>query len=124
MSPRRFRILRLAFAAMLVVAAVNHGLLASRGEGVVWRHELFVGLNLVLAALLALRPRWALWPIALLSLQQIPSHGSDFVKSFSEPVVDWPSLGVVFFFPSVITLLVVERRRGRPEAPSREPPRS
>ena len=123
-----FRALRVAAAVLFAVAAVNHAVLASRGQGVVWRHELFVGINLVLGALIALRPRWALPPIALLSLQQIPSHGMDLVRSFDQPRAqdwDWPSLGVVFFFPAVIALLVVERRRsGRPEAPRTGPPGS
>jgi hypothetical protein len=124
MNRRHFRALHVVFAVMLAIAAANHALLASRGQGVVWRHELFVGVNLVLALLLVVRPRWALAPIAILSIQQIPSHGTDFVKSLSEPVTDWPSLGVVFFFPAVITLLVVERRRDRPGSPSPERPGS
>lgn len=123
-----FRALRIAAGILFAVAAVNHAVLAARGQGVVWRHELFVGINLVLGALIALpknAPRWALPPIALLSLQQIPSHGMDFLRSFDQPPVDWPSLGVVLFFPAVIALLVVERRRsGRPEAPRTAPPGS
>ncbi|HEY8074420.1 MAG TPA: hypothetical protein VIF62_09925 [Labilithrix sp.] len=106
------------------MAAVNHGVLAARGEGVVWRHELFVGLNLAAALGLVTRPRWMLLPLALLACQQIPSHGADFVRSLGEPAIDWPSLGVVFFFPAVLTLLVVERRRDRPGSPSPERPSS
>lgn len=124
----RFRAARRIAGVLFAVAAVNHAVLAARGEGVVWRHDLFVGINLVLGALVALpksAPRWALPPIALLSLQQIPSHGSDFVRSFSSPAggaVDWPSLGVVLFFPAVIALLVAERRRsGRPARPTGAP---
>ncbi len=104
---------------LFAVAAVNHAVLASRGEGVVWRHELFVGINLVAAAGLVVRPRWMLAPLALLACQQIPSHGADLVRSIRGPEpVDWPSLGVVLFFPAVLTLLVVERRRDIRERPS------
>ena len=116
--------LRVIAAVLFCVAAVNHAVLAARGQGVVWRHELFVGINLALAAGLVLRPRWVLLPLALLACQQIPSHGADFVRSLSEPAIDWPSLGVVFFFPVVLTLLVVERRRGKRGSPSRARPGS
>ncbi len=159
-------------AVLFALAAGNHALLAAKGQGVVWRHELFVAVNLVAAAGIALRPRWILAPLALLACQQIPSHGADFVRSLSEPTpevrgeaaadgakraapevrgeaaadgakraapevrgeaaadgakraaIDWPSLGVVFFFPAVLTLLVVERRRDTRGSPSRGRPGS
>jgi hypothetical protein len=62
--------------------------------------------------------------LGLLSLQQIPSHGRDFLESTHDGSIDWPSLGVVVFFPAVLTLLIVERTRNRRERPSRGRPRS
>lgn len=118
---------RLAFAVLLAITALNHGRLAAAGGDHVTRHEVFVGLNLALAWLLVARPRWALLPAALLSVQQLYSHGSDLVRSVHEPgPFDWASVGVLVFFPALLTLLVVERRqtagtRGRPRA---EPPGS
>jgi hypothetical protein len=112
------RIARNVCAALLAVTAVNHARLAAQGAGNVTRHEVFVGLNLALAALLVARPRWALVPTALLSLQQLWSHGSDLLVSIRGPgPFDWASVGVLVFFPALLTLLVVERRR----ADTREP---
>jgi hypothetical protein len=110
-------------ALLFVVAAVNHAVLAAKGQGVVWRHELFVAINGAAAAGLILRPRWMLVPLALLACQQIPSHGADLYRSIVRPeeAVDWPSVGVLLFFPAVLTLLVFERRRDRRAPPSQEP---
>ena len=111
---------RLVLAALMAIAAVNHGRLAAAGGPDVTRHEVFVGLNLALAWLLAARPRWALLPAALLSIQQLYSHGADLLRSIHEPgPFDWASVGVLVFFPALLTLLVCERRRtagtrGRP----------
>lgn len=118
-SPRFTRIGRGIGAALLAATAVNHARLAAAGAGDVARHEVFVGLNLGLAVLLVVRPRWALAPTAVLSLQQLVSHGSDLVASLREPgAVDWASAGVLVFFPALLTLLVVERRTaGRPGSP-------
>lgn len=118
-SPPLLRSGRFACAALLALTALNHARLAAAGAGSVARHELFVGLNLALAALLLLRPRWALLPTVVLSAQQLFSHGSDLLASLRGPgPFDWASLGVLVFFPALVTLLVVERRRaGTPGSP-------
>lgn len=122
-----FARVRLPFAALLAVTALNHARLAVAGAGNVTRHEVFVGLNLALALLLVARPRWALVPAALLAVQQLYSHGSDLLTSVREPgPLDWASVGVLVFFPALLTLLVVERRRTgrRPEHRPAAPPGS
>ncbi len=99
-------------SAVLAVAAVNHAVLASRAEGDVARHWAFVAINLGAAAIVARAPRWAVVPIALLALQQAYSHGSDLIASIRGPgPFDWASLGVLVFFPVLVTTLAVERRR-------------
>jgi hypothetical protein len=105
---------RLLFAALLAVTALNHARLAVAGAGNVTRHAVFVGLNFALALLLVARPRWALLPAALLSLQQIRAVAVE------------ASVGVLVFFPALLTLLVVERRRtgGTPERRPAAPPGS
>jgi hypothetical protein len=126
-SSSSFARARVLFAALLAVTAANHARLAMAGAGNVMRHEVFVGLNLALALLLVARPRWALLPAALLSVQQLYSHGSDLLASVHEPgPFDWASVGVLVFFPALLTLLVVERRRtgSTPERPPAAPPGS
>lgn len=123
-SPGHLRWWRLVCAALLAITAANHARLAWAGAGNVARHELFVALNLGLALLLVLRPRWALVPAALLSLQQLSSHGSDLAFSLRGPgPVDWASVLVLLFFPALLTLLVVERRRAGTPAPPPGAPR-
>jgi hypothetical protein len=113
------RVLLGACALVHVFAALNHAMLALRGEGDVSRHWAFVGINLVASAIVARAPRWAVWPMIVLALQQTWSHGNDLVRDG-----DLPSIGVLVFFPIVLTALVVERRRrtaDRTERPREEP---
>jgi hypothetical protein len=106
--------LRAAFATMLAAAGLSHAVLASRGQGDVARHALFVGINLAAAAVVAFRPRWALGPIAVLAAQQTYSHGSDLLASMQRPgPFDGTSLGVLLFFAALLTVLIVERRAAR-----------
>lgn len=124
MLARRLALARLIAAGFLAVAAVEHARHAAAGGAHVLRHELFVGINLALAALLVARPRLALVPTALLSVQQLWSHGSDLVDSLRGPgPLDWASVGVVVFFPTLVTLLVAERRRAGTPAPPPGAPR-
>jgi|CXWL01.1.fsa_nt_gi hypothetical protein len=116
------RAARAVAASILVVAALNHGLLAARGVGNVPRHAAFVGINLAAALLVAAWPRYALGPIAILAAQQTWGHGGDFVESLrAAGPIDVASLFVVLFFPALIVLLVASRRASRP-APRRAGP--
>lgn len=112
-APRTFRTLRVGAAAVLAVAAGNHAVLAARGAGDVARHVVFVGVDLGLGALVALRPRWALPAAVAVAVQQVSSHGEDLVASIGSDL-DWSSLGVVLFFPALVMLLAVERAAGTP----------
>lgn len=111
---------RLTCAVLLAFAALSHALQAALGAGEIPRHELFVGINGVLALLVATRPRWALGPLAVLTVQQIYSHGSALVRSIQTPsaAFDWTSLAVLAFFPMLIALLAVEWRVSDRTAPS------
>lgn len=113
MLAHRLRVARLICAGLLALTALNHARLASAAGAHALRHGLFVGLNLALATLLVFLPRWALPATALLSIQQLWSHGADLADSIRDPgPLDWASVLVLVFFPALLTLLVVERRRG------------
>lgn len=110
-SPRIFHRLRAIAAVLFAVIGLLHAKRAHAGEGDVARHLVFVAIDVTLAGLLAWRPRWALPAVVALSLQQIPSHGGDFLRSLRGPEpTDWASLVVVLFFPAVVALLLGERR--------------
>ena len=103
---RKNRLLLGGGAVAFALTAVNHAVLGARGVGNVERHWAFVGINLVAALLVAWAPRWAIWPMIVLALQQTWSHGNDLVRDG-----DLPSIAVLVFFPVVITALAVERGR-------------
>jgi hypothetical protein len=107
---------RLTCAVLLALAALSHALQAALGARDIHRHELFVGINGVLALLIVTRPRWSLWPLAVLTVQQIQSHGTALVRSIQNPsaAFDWTSLAVLAFFPMLIALLAIEWRLSDP----------
>ena len=110
-SSSLFRGVRIASAVVLAGAAVFHVVKAMAGQGDVLRHWMFVPINAAVAALLVWRPRWAFWPALALTIQQMASHGLDLSRSFlgTEPL-DWVSLAVCLFFPTLVTVLFIERQ--------------
>ena len=123
MTPLRLRLARLTCAGLLALTAVHHARLAWSGGAHALRHGLFVGLNLALATLLVVRPRWALPAAALLAAQQLWSHGRDVLDSIRDPgPFDGASVLVLVFFPALLTLLFVERRRAGTQARPRAAP--
>ncbi len=108
---RVLRGLCLASGAAFLAIAVLHAVKAARGEDDVVRHLAFVGIDGVLGGLVALRPRWALVPVVVLTVQQLGSHGRELVLSVRGPgPIDVASLLVLLFFFAVIGLLVAVRR--------------
>ncbi len=79
-----------------------------------WRHALFVGINLALAAGLLARPRWFAFVFAAFTLQQLYSHGSQGWRVWHlEHRLDWASLIVVVALPPVLVMLWREPARQR-----------
>lgn len=108
-----YRALRIVSAALLAATAVFHlvKVFAVGGEASMVRHAVFVAINLALAALLVLRPRWAFYPALLLTAQQMYSHGLDLSQSFlGTAPLDKMSLAVCLFFPTLVTILYMERQ--------------
>jgi hypothetical protein len=106
-----YRGARIASAAVLVAVAVRHVVLAASGDGSVPRHVVFVAVNVALAALLVWKPRWSFWPALALGAQQMWSHGLELSGSFlGTAPLDWRSLVVCLFFPTLVTILFIERR--------------
>ncbi len=110
-SSNLFRATRIGSAMLLALAAGYHVMQAVAGEGSVARHWLFVPINAGLAALLVWKPRWAFWPALALTVQQMWSHGLDLSRSFlGTAPLDWVSLAVCLFFPTLVTILFIERQ--------------
>jgi hypothetical protein len=106
-----YRAVRVVSALLLAGAAVFHVVGAVSGNGSSARHAVFVVVNLAIAALLVGRPRWAFYPTLLLTVQQMYSHGLDLSRSFlGTSPLDKTALAVCLFFPTLVTLLYMERQ--------------
>ncbi|MEO7111781.1 MAG: hypothetical protein ABI183_15170 [Polyangiaceae bacterium] len=66
------------------------------------RHVVFVGINLFFCAAFGLRANWTIFPVTLLALQQIYSHGSAFLEARRVGVFDSQSFAVLGFLPVVL----------------------
>ncbi len=111
---------RFAAAAFCAFAAVNHVRLGLDGAPSVARHFVFVGVNVLLGTLVVVAPRAALVFAVPLAVQQFWSHGNALAQSMREPPFDWSSVGVLFFFPALLVVLVLTAVRERPRADGRE----
>ena len=84
-----------------------------------WRHGMFALVNALVAIGLVRRPRGFLFAFALLTLQQLLSHGRDLIVAWQgEHRVDWVSLVVVIAMPVVLVLLARDARNPPPPVSS------
>ena len=80
-----------------------------------WRHGLFVAINLLCMAGMLRRPRGFALLFALLTAQQVFSHGARAWAMWRDARrVDQASLVVLLAMPAILALLL---RDGRPDAP-------
>ena len=106
-------------AAVLAIGAAYHAAAlvwpALAEAAPAWRHGLFVAINAVMAAGMLLRPRAFTVLFAALALQQMYSHGSHALSTWSdERRIDWASAFVLVAIPIALGLLVrAARRAGR-----------
>jgi hypothetical protein len=108
----------LVSAVLFIGAALFHlyGLLSSLSDmRLVGFHGAFVIIDPATALLLLRRPDWFPYAFAVLTLQQIYSHGMDALVAWhGEARVDVISLFIVVFMPALLALLIydaVNRKR-------------
>ena len=110
--------LRIHVDKIFMLAAITAGLVAIyhvryagiTQEAVMRRHMVFAGINLVLIFLFLKRPSWFIILFAVLTIQQLYSHGSRFIRYLSKNEIDWISGGVIIFMPFLLYLLILENR--------------
>ena len=107
-------------AAGFVAAAVYHAVGVVRPAWLepapVWRHALFVGLNLGLAAGFVVRPRFLVWVFPVFVVEQLHGHGVRALAIWNaEQRVDWTGLVPMVFTPIMLALLVLDARARRRE---------
>jgi hypothetical protein len=94
------------FAALFALGALRHGIALgwprAGDASPPWRHLLFVGINAIFSIAFARRLRWLPIPCAILTAQQLHSHGTDLVESVRAGAWDLSSLGVVLVFPFIL----------------------
>jgi hypothetical protein len=105
----------LAVGALL---AASWHVLAATGvlrsvEGVIWRHWLFVGIDIIVAGYFLKRPLWALPIFVILVVQQTVSHGARAIRIWQDAErVDWLSfLDLAGIFLAFALLMVDARAR-------------
>ena len=115
MIPRR---VFAAIAAFFVAGAVFHVAALVRpalgDPSPPWRHALFVLINVAVALGMHRRPHGFAVGFALLTAQQLWSHGATAAQVFrDEGRLDWASVVVVAGMPAVLALLLADARARR-----------
>jgi hypothetical protein len=104
------------FALLLIIAGTYHVIgVFSHGSlppSPIWRHFLFVLINIFGAFLLLRRPNWAYIPFSLITVQQIYSHGKRLISWWVNDVrIDIISIFVIVILPAITILLILEKRQ-------------
>lgn len=108
----KIKIIFIVFAVFFILSAVYHlvAVFARVNDSPVWRNLLFTGINLFVAWCLLKRPPWFIYLFAVLLIQQIYSHGSDFLTLWNaQHKIDWMSLGVVLIMPVIFVFLLLDK---------------
>jgi len=102
--------------ALFHAAAIFTPALSEPSPG--WRHALFVGINLFFAFAFLTRARWLPVPFAVLSVQQLWSHGRSFLAAGAAGHLDAQSLAVLVTLPVLAVVVGMGRKRpgSRPKA--------
>ena len=107
----RDRIL-IAFAVPGIAAVIYHivGAINPFDATPAWRHGLLIGVSIICIYGLLKRPGWFVWFFGLLTLQQLYSHGSHFLRLLSENKFSWIDFGVLLLMPLIFVLLLIDRK--------------
>ena len=94
-------------AAIYHVAAFTAPVLAIPGQP--WRHAFFAVIGIICAVNLLRRPEWFVIVFAVLTLQQLYSHGMRAWEWwYMEHRLDWISFCVILLLPFILVLLVLD----------------
>ena len=99
-------------AILFIGAGLYHlyGLIASLADpGLAAFHAAFVVIDPVTAYLLLRRPDWFTYAFAVLTVQQIYSHGMAALITWrATSIIDYASLFIVVFMPALFVLVVYD----------------
>jgi hypothetical protein len=95
-------------AGLSALTAIYHaaGIFTHIDNSPVWRHSLFFCLAIAGVPIFLKRPFWLIYPMILLTIQQLYSHGTYlWLKLTAEHSIHWLSVADIILLP-VITYLV------------------
>jgi hypothetical protein len=114
MSGKTKRILFYALSFLSLLAAGYHftGIFYKINNSPVWRHALFVAVDLFCIYGFLKRPRYFLYFYYVLIVQQYYSHGLHLIHSWNlEHRIHWISLGVVVLMPIGLIYLLADYKK-------------
>jgi fumarate reductase subunit C len=97
----------LAFAAMLYHTV---GTIQPFDATPAWRHTLFIGICSISIYGLLKRPKWFVLFFGILTIQQLYSHGSHFVKLMQEDKINFIDIAVILLTPLLFILLLIDKK--------------
>ena len=81
-------------------------------------HGAFVVIDPLTAFFLLRRPNWFSYAFAVLTVQQIYSHGMDALTTWREDSrVDFVSLFIIVFMPALLALIIYDAVKRKSESP-------
>jgi hypothetical protein len=110
------RILFYAFTILSFLAAIYHliGIFYKINNSPVWRHVIFVVVNLFCIYGFLKRPKYFIYFFCVLTLQQYNSHGSHLIRLYTlEHKIHWISLFVIILLPIGLFCLFEDKRSNR-----------
>ena len=77
----------------------------------IWRHSLFVLINIAGIFLILRRPKWSYIPFLIITFHQIYSHFNRLIKWWTyDNKIDIISIIVILLLPTITALLIIENR--------------
>jgi hypothetical protein len=113
MSKKALHIIFYAFAIISFIAMLYHikGIFYPITLTPVWRHGIFVCINIICIYGVIKRPKWFIWFAAILTLQQCYSHGTYAIHLWqTENKIHWISIGDIILLPVLVWLLFIDRK--------------
>ncbi|MCW3109168.1 MAG: hypothetical protein JWQ09_3674 [Segetibacter sp.] len=112
-SPKVRNVLFNVTAVLLFLTAVYHfvGLFYKINDSPTWRHLLFVAINLFCVYGFLKRPKYFVYFVVVLLVQQYYSHGTYLVKLWIEKrQIDWISVFDLLLLPVALICLLEDRK--------------
>jgi hypothetical protein len=112
MNNKASQILFMVFAALAFAAMLYHtvGAVQPFDATPAWRHTLFIGICTICIYGLLKRPKWFVWFFGILTVQQLYSHGSHFIKLLQENKLNLIDAAVLLLTPLVFILLLLDKK--------------